>query len=77
VLEHRPPATLPVYPSPRLQYDPPADMRAFLQGEMAHLNGTFWVDRAHGIAHIPIAEAMERIARQGIPDWPAPEAKSP
>ena len=25
--------------------------------------------RARGIAHIPIDDAMQRLAQQGIPDW--------
>ena len=61
---------LPDYPQPRLQSDPTNDMRRFLQSELAELNSSGWVDRAHGIAHIPIADAMKRIAQQGIPDWP-------
>jgi hypothetical protein len=46
-------------------------MDAFLQKETEQLNSSGWIDRAHGIAHIPIGEAMRRIAAQGIPDWPA------
>lgn len=62
---------LPVFPSPRLQVDPRTDMQAFLQQETKLLNSSGWVDQAHGISHIPIDEAMRRIAAQGIPDWPA------
>ena len=67
----------PDYPQPRLQNDPTADMRNFLQGELSELNGSGWVDRIHGIAHIPIADAMQRIAQQGIPDWPATKEAAP
>ena len=52
------------------QANPPADLRAFLAQEHARLDGTGWVDQAHGIAHIPIDDAMRRIAHDGIPDWP-------
>jgi hypothetical protein len=62
---------LPEFPPPRLQVDTRADMDAFLQKETEQLNSSGWIDRAHGIAHIPIGEAMRRIAAQGIPDWPA------
>lgn len=68
--DHRVPAELPRFPAPRLQANPPADLRAFLAQEHARLDGTGWVDQAHGIAHIPIDDAMRRIAHDGIPDWP-------
>lgn len=67
---------LPIYPAPRLQPDPAADMRRFRAQEMERLNGTGWVDRAQGIVHIPIMQAMEEIAQQGIPGWPDPTPKS-
>ena len=38
-------------------------------------NGTGWIDKAHGIAHIPIADAMRLVAQEGIPGWPAPTEK--
>jgi hypothetical protein len=63
---------LPVYPAPRLQSDPPADMRAFHAREMQQLDSTGWVDEAHGLLHIPIADAMRIAAHEGIPGWPAP-----
>ncbi len=63
---------LPSYPEPRLQPSPPEDMAAFHASEMARLNGTGWVDRSRGIAHIPIAAAMRQVAREGIPSWPKP-----
>jgi hypothetical protein len=70
-VDRRLPTALPEFPSPRLQANPSADLRRFQQQEMARLNGSGWVDRAHGIVHIPIDDAMRRIAGQGIPDWPA------
>ncbi len=45
-------------------------MAAFFRSEMQSLNGVWWVDRASGRVHMPIAEAMRRVAREGIPDWP-------
>jgi len=70
---------LPVYPAPRLQPSPADDMRAFYAEEMRRLNGTGWVDRAHGIVHIPIDEAMREVAQEGIAGWPAaqPDARPP
>ena len=72
VVDRRLPQPLPVYPAPRLQSDPAADLSRFLQEEKARLNGSGWVDRAHGIAHIPIDQAMQEIVKQGIADWPTP-----
>ena len=40
-------------------------------------NGTGWIDKAHGIVHIPIADAMRQVAQEGIPGWPAPTGKQP
>jgi hypothetical protein len=72
ILDQRIEGPLPVYPEPRLQPDPAADMRRFKAQQREHLNTAGWVDRAQGIVHIPIDQAMEQIARQGIPGWPAP-----
>jgi hypothetical protein len=68
---------LPVYPAPRLQTSPSADMTSFHAEEMQRLNGAGWVDRAKGTLHIPIDEAMRKVAEEGIPGWPAtPEQTS-
>jgi len=72
VQDRRLTSALPVYPAPRLQSDPQHDLKQFQAEEMARLNSTGWVDHDRGIVHIPIDDAMRRIARQGIPDWPAP-----
>jgi hypothetical protein len=61
---------VPDYPAPRLQPGPPADMKAFLRQQLQWLNSTGWVDREAGIAHIPISDAMRKVAAEGIPDWP-------
>ena len=64
----------PNYPAPQLQTDPSGDMARFYLGEMQQLNGTGWVDRAQGLVHIPIEDAMRQVVQRGIPDWPAPPA---
>ena len=69
-IDRRLPNPMPIYPSPRLQADPQADMQKFLSVELARLNSGGWDDQAKGIGHIPIDEAMRRIAATGIPDWP-------
>jgi hypothetical protein len=73
VVDQRLPGPVPHYPDPQLQTDPARDLRRFVAEEMAELNSSGWIDQAHGIAHIPIDEAMRRIAHDGIPDWPTPQ----
>jgi hypothetical protein len=68
------PGRLP--PAPRLQERPFDDVRAQLAEEEQVLTTPAWVDRDKGIVRIPIAEAMERIARRGLPvaaPAPAPQ----
>jgi hypothetical protein len=69
-IDRRLPSPVPNYPSPRLQSDPAADMRKFRAAELARLNSFGWDDQAKGIGHIPIDDAMRRLAASGIPDWP-------
>lgn len=57
-------------PQPRLQTDPEADLAAYVRKERRLLDSYGWVDRQHGIAHIPIEIAMERLARTGAPGFP-------
>ncbi len=61
---------LPRFAEPVLQPNTALDMQHFYAAEMKELNGAGWVDQAHGIVHIPIADAMRDVARTGIPDWP-------
>lgn len=70
------PVTMPVpqFPAPTLQSSPRADMAEFLRAELERLNSTGWVDRSKATVHIPIADAMRKVADEGIPGWPAPPA---
>lgn len=61
----------PVPPEPRLQTDPAADMAAYQAQQTKWLESFGWTDRASGIAHIPVGQAMRQIARDGIPGWPS------
>jgi hypothetical protein len=54
-----------VFPAPRLQPDPTADMAKFRASELQHL---YSYGKAEGGAtSIPINEAMDAIAKQGLP----------
>lgn len=64
------------YPNPQLQVSPRDDMNHFRASELRYLNGTGWVDRAHGRVHIPIDDAMREVAQSGIQGWPTPAAQA-
>ena len=57
-------------PEPRLQPNPVADLAALRTREHLQLSTYGWVDRDRGIVHIPLDDAMKRVAADGIPDWP-------
>ncbi|HEY3245876.1 MAG TPA: hypothetical protein VGM03_21250 [Phycisphaerae bacterium] len=60
------PGRLP--PPPRLQIDPPQELKALRLQEDALLNSFGWVDRSAGIVRIPIERAMElTIAEHRLP----------
>lgn len=68
--DHRLQRPVPSFPAPRLQVHPQQDLARFPRQEHERLDHFGWVDRAHGIAHIPIDDAMRQVAHDGIPDWP-------
>ena len=55
--------------TPALSTAPQGDLAAVRREEDAELETLAWVDRAHGIARIPIEEAMRLIAQNGLPNW--------
>lgn len=59
-------------PAPELQLNPANDLVKFRGQEEQQLNSYGWVDRDHGIARIPIAQAMKDVAARGIPDFAKP-----
>ncbi len=82
----RDPAPLPVaeanQPRPRpraaLQADPTADMVKFAKEEAAALTSYAWVDRAGGVAQIPVDRALDLVAERGHPvPPPLPDTPSP
>lgn len=56
-------------PGPILQTDPQDDLRCFRAEEDKRLNTYYWVDKSKGVVHIPIAQAMSKLARSGIPSF--------
>jgi hypothetical protein len=55
---------------PRLQTNPSEDLAKFRAEEEKRLNGYYWVDKEKGIVHIPIEQAMEELAEEGIDGYP-------
>jgi hypothetical protein len=51
-------------PSPHLQMHPTNEYARYIDEKRALLNSSGWVDRERGIAHIPIEQAMDDIARE-------------
>jgi hypothetical protein len=64
-------------PGPRLQVRPQIDLATFRARENAILTTYAWVDKEHGIARIPVEEAMRLVAEQGLPDFPSPPGGDP
>jgi hypothetical protein len=64
----RPPA------GPLLQMSPETELAAFRRAEQAKLNGWGWVDKAHGVAHVPVERAIDAVAAQGLPQFSSPVA---
>ena len=57
-------------PPPALQTDAQQDLAQLRAREEQLLNTYYWIDRDKGIVHIPIAEAMRRVAAKGVDGFP-------
>jgi len=57
-------------PGPRLQTNPEAELQRLRAEEDKWLNTYRWIDKQKGIVHIPIEEAMKKLARTGAPGFP-------
>ena len=61
-----------VFAEPQLQRDPEADLARLQAAQRAQLEGYAWVDRARGIARMPVADAMRMLAARGSDAYRAP-----
>jgi hypothetical protein len=52
---------------PHLQMNPHGDLQTFRQREEVELNSYGWINRTAGVVRIPIEQAMDLIAEQGLP----------
>ena len=57
-------------PPPRQQVAPSLDRMQYVAEQRLKLATYYWIDRDRGIVHIPIEEAMKRVAAHGIPGFP-------
>jgi hypothetical protein len=57
-------------PGPRLQTDAQGDLQKFRADEERRLNTYYWLDREKGTVHIPIEQAMKKLAATGAPGFP-------
>ena len=68
-------------PEPRLQgvpghqTDPQADLRHKNQEDTEANEKLEWIDKAAGVAQIPVKDAMRILAEKGLPAGPAPAAE--
>jgi hypothetical protein len=54
-------------PEPRLQAAPILDLARMRAAEEQIMNGYGWLDRSGGVVRIPVARAMDLIARENLP----------
>lgn len=59
---------------PNLQENPHADLNRFKAAQISELESYRWVDRKQGIVGVPVSEAMNKLAAEGLN---AAEAKRP
>lgn len=53
-------------PAPALQTNTPQDLANFLRNQDKKLNTYYWADKQKGLVHIPIEEAIKKLAHDGI-----------
>jgi hypothetical protein len=62
-----------LFPQPQLQKTPILDLKAIHAEEDKLLNGYAWVDPKQGIVRIPVAQAIEVLAKRGLPTREVPK----
>jgi hypothetical protein len=56
-----------LFPEPQLQKTPILDLKAIRAEEDKLLNGYAWVDPKKGVVRIPVSQAIEVLAKRGLP----------
>ncbi len=57
-------------PGPHLQTDAEGDLRRFRAEEDKRLNSYYWINKSQAVVHIPIEQAMQKLAKTGIVGFP-------
>src|SRR5512143_4182640 len=60
----------PLPPEPRLQANPPLDLKKYRAAEEAELNSYGWVGKPNGVVRIPVERAMALVLEKGLPARP-------
>ncbi|MEH3144031.1 MAG: hypothetical protein PGN34_01435 [Methylobacterium frigidaeris] len=60
------------FAGPALQRDPEGDLARLFADQRRRLDTYGWVDQAHGIARMPVTEAMRRLGQRGAEAYAAP-----
>ena len=63
-----------LFPEPQLQKTPILDLKTIRAEEDKLLNSYAWVDPKQGIVRIPVAQAIEVLAKRGLPSRSVPAA---
>ena len=65
-----------IFPQPQLQQTPVLDLRAIRAEEDQILNSYGWVDQPKGVVRIPVSQAIDILAKRGLPSRPQPGMQS-
>jgi hypothetical protein len=67
-----------LFPQPQLQQTPVLDLRAIRAEEDKVLTSYAWVDQPKGVVRIPVAQAIDILAKRGLPHTaPVPAKEAP
>jgi hypothetical protein len=58
--------------APALEVSPLQHLQRFKRDEADFFDSNGWTDRDRKVVHIPVARAIERLMRRGLPGWPSP-----
>jgi DNA-binding transcriptional LysR family regulator len=58
--------------APALEVTPRENLQRFQRTEDQYAESYGWTDRDRKIVRIPVARAIERLLRSGLPGWPSP-----
>src|SRR5882757_222835 len=65
-----------MFPSPQLETNEPMDLRTFRETEEKYLTEYAWVDPQKGVVRIPINQAIDLLAKRGLPVRKQPEIQA-